>query len=120
MAVEQTTVQTAVEQNMIHTVPADSGKVKRTVLHRYTEAKAKSGYDHNTFCGVILAEHVAASKESIGRIGKLWNKTDPTFPKSDKAFDYVEAELTEYLASMLDQLRSGSAKIVANLEPAPF
>jgi hypothetical protein len=98
----------------------DDKTAKMTKALRYKEAKAKSGFDLSRFCGVILAEDVAKAKKAMSIIGRNWTTGSVPFPKSDKAFDYIETELTEYLANMLDQLRSGSKVVVADLQPAPF
>jgi len=143
MATEQITAKEASDKNMVtHTTPetVKSYKcqvcgnykatkprcgqcvesTKKTVLYRYNESKVKADYDHNQFCGLILAEHIEASKESITKIAKLWAKSEPSFPKSDKAFDTIEEALCNHVKALASLLRSGSTKVVANLVPVTF
>jgi len=112
-----------VDQNVTthsNTAPSDDKTPKMTKALRYKEQKAKPGFDIAQFCGVLLAEDVAKAKKAISIVGRNWSTGSVPFPKSDMAFDYIESELTEYLASMVEQLRSGSKAVVADLAPAPF
>lgn len=94
--------------------------VKQTVKARYLEAKGAKDFDHNQFCGLILAEHIEAAKASIDRIGKLWSKDEPKFPKSEKAWDQVQNDLYEHIENMIAQLKAGSTKVVKDLQPVEF
>ena len=109
---------------------ANEKQSKKTVQYRFKVAKQSKDFSQEHFCGVVLAEYVASAKDAISRTGKLWAKTEmgadgkPTdkaiFPKSDKAYDYVEKELTDHVRNMVAQLRAGSKTVVKSLEPAPF